>query len=237
MRVAIHHEKLIGMVRHIVEPAQISQHDLDRDIRAHLHHVEVHDRADRVFRVGHRRAELLALLHRQRLEDVLDDLPRQVRREIGDLVGVELLGRGDELVFVHARDERLAHGIGDFEQDLAVALGFHEIPYDEPLIQRERFEDVSDIGWMQPIELGLKRFQVARAQRVFHALACWRLVAREEILLQLQTAHELRHLLQQLLSGVGCFCALFHVPRSGDTVPRRRSRGSRGAFAPARAVL
>ena len=88
-----------------------------------LHVLEVHQRADHVVVERHRGAQLLALLDRQALEDVVHHLLRQVGRELGDLVGVERLGRGDELLGVHRRDQRLADGVGHLEQDLAVARG------------------------------------------------------------------------------------------------------------------
>jgi hypothetical protein len=72
--VAVDHEDLVGVVRQGVEAAQVPRHGVDPRILAHALHVEVHERAGRVLRVGHRRAQLLAFLDRQRLEDVPDDL-------------------------------------------------------------------------------------------------------------------------------------------------------------------
>ena len=80
-----------------------------------------------------------------------------------DLVGLERLGRGDELLGVHRRDQRLADRVGDLEQDLAVALGLDEVPDVEPLVERQRLEDVGDVGRVQPVELALQRAPVLRA--------------------------------------------------------------------------
>ena len=99
-----------------------------------------------------RRPQLLALLRRQGLENVLDHLARQVGREIGDLVGIELLGRRDQLFLVHVRDQRFAHRVGHLEQDLALALGLDQLPDDEPLFERQRLEDVGDVRGMQRVE-------------------------------------------------------------------------------------
>ena len=126
--VAVDDEQLVGLRRQLVEAAQIAQHDFERDVGPHGDVLEVHQRADHVVLEGHRRAQLLALLDRQALEYVVHHLLRQVGREIGDLVGFERLGRGDELFGVHRRDERLANGVGDLEQDVAVARGPHAGP-------------------------------------------------------------------------------------------------------------
>jgi hypothetical protein len=75
---AVDHEHLVGLRRQLVETAQVAQHHLQRDVGPHLHVVEVHQRADHVVVEGHRGAQLLALLDRQALEDVVDDLLREV---------------------------------------------------------------------------------------------------------------------------------------------------------------
>ena len=167
-------------------------------------HVEVHQRADRVLRVGHRSAQLLALLGGQRLEDVVYDLPRQVGREVGDLVGVELLGGGDQLALVHVRDQRLAHGIGDLEQDLAVALGLDQVPDSQTLVERQRLEDVGDIGRMQAVEQLLQRRQVLAVHQRLDQFLARTLLALHEVLHQLVAMQQLDDLLEmRLYSGTG----------------------------------
>jgi hypothetical protein len=78
-------------------------------------------------------------------------------RELGDLLGVERLGRGNELVGIHRRDERLAHRIGDLEQYLAVALRLDELPDVKALVEGKRFQNVGNVGGMQPVEPSLQR--------------------------------------------------------------------------------
>ena len=155
--VAVDDEHLVGLRRQLVEAAQIAEHDLERDVRPHGDVLEVHQRADHVVVEGHGRPQLLALLDRQALEHIVHHLLRQVGRELGDLVGFERFGRGDELLGVHRRDQRLADGVGDLEQDVAVARSADQIPDVEPLVERQRFEDVRDVGRMQPVELALQR--------------------------------------------------------------------------------
>ena len=125
-----------------------------------LHVLEIHQRADHVLLERHRRAQLLALLDRQPLEDVVDDLLRQVVGDLRELVGLERLGRGDELVGVHRLDQRFADGVGHLDQDLAVALGLDQVPDVQPLVERQRLEDVGDVGGMQPVQLALEQHAV-----------------------------------------------------------------------------
>ena len=98
--------------------------------------IEVHERADRTFRKRQRRAQALALLGRQRLHHLLDDARRQVRGDIGELVGLQRFRRGHQLARVHRLDERFAHRIGHLDQDLAVAVGLDQVPDREPLLER-----------------------------------------------------------------------------------------------------
>jgi hypothetical protein len=104
---------------------------------------------------------LFALLDGERLENILNDLPREIGREIRDLVGIELLGCGDELVLIHAGDEGLSHGIGYFQKDFAVTPGFYEIPYDQALVEWKCLEDIGDIGRMEAVEFESKLIEVA----------------------------------------------------------------------------
>ncbi len=121
------------MIGQIVQAPQVAQHHFQRDIVADGDQVEVHQRTDRILAVGHGGAQLFALLHRQRLEHVVHDVVGQVRRQVGELVGVERLGRGDQLLRLHVRDEGLAHRLGDFQQDLAIAIGLDQVPHAQAL--------------------------------------------------------------------------------------------------------
>jgi hypothetical protein len=131
----VDNEELVGVVGQFVEAAQVAQHHLERDVLADGDHLEIHQRPDGFLGVRHGSTQLLALLHRERLEDVLDDLLGEVGCEVGDLVGIELLGGGDQLLGLHVRDERRAHRVGDLEQDLAVAIGLDEVPDRQPVVR------------------------------------------------------------------------------------------------------
>ena len=97
---------------------------------------------------------MLALVGRQGVKHILDDLLGQIRRKVGDFIGVELLGRGNELLGVHALDEGFAYRIGYLEQDLPVTLRLDEIPNGQPLFIRQRFENIGDIRRVHFVELG-----------------------------------------------------------------------------------
>ena len=149
---AIHHEELIGVIGQLVHAAQIARRGLEGHVLAHRDVIEIHQRADRAFGIGERRAQPLALLDRQRLDHLLHDAGRQVRSDVGELVRLEGFGGGDQLRRIHAGDERFAHRLRDLEQDLAVAVGLHHVPHGEALLERQSLEDVSDVGRMQGIE-------------------------------------------------------------------------------------
>jgi hypothetical protein len=167
---AVDHENLVGVVGQFVEQAQIAQHDLERHVFAHRHHVEVHQRADRIVGVGHGGAQLFALFHVERAEHVLHDLDRQVGREVGQFVGIELFDCGDQLLRLHGVDQRLADRIRHLEQDFAVALGAHQIPHQQAVVRRQRFEDVGDVGRVHRVELFRQLAVVLLRHQRFHQL-------------------------------------------------------------------
>ena len=87
-----------------------------------------------------------------RLDDVLDHLFGQVRREVGDLVGIEVLGRGHDLGAVHVLQQRVANRVGHLEQDLAVAAAGHQPPCPEAILERQALEHIRDVGGMQLLQ-------------------------------------------------------------------------------------
>ena len=140
------------MIRKLVETPQVAQYDLERDVLADRDHLEVHQRTDRLLGVGHRRAQLRAFLAGQALPHLVDDVRRQVVRNGCDLVGLEALDRIDEFLAVHRGDQRLADRVIHLDQDLAVTVGLDAIPDDQTIVDRQRFEDVGDVGGVQPVE-------------------------------------------------------------------------------------
>jgi hypothetical protein len=119
--------------------------------------------------------------------------------EVGDLVGVELLGGGDQLVAVHRLDEGLAHRVGDLEQDLAVALGLDQVPDEEALVERQRLEDVGDVGRVQLVQLGAQLGDVLLVHQVLDQLVARHLLAVHQALDDAMARQQLLHLAQFLL--------------------------------------
>jgi hypothetical protein len=190
---------------------------------------KVHDRADRLLGIGHRRPQLLALFDRQRLEDVGDDALRQVGCQVGQFVGIERLGRRHQLGALHRLDQRLAHGIRDFEQDFAFALGLDQIPGDQTLIERQRFEDVGDVRRVHGRQLGLQFVQMLLVNDVLDQIVARPFLPMHQILDQLVPGKQHLHLGEALLQvfGVGDLVFFAHgaVPQRGHHSSTRQMAG------------
>ena len=209
------------MIGQFVETAQVAQHDFERHVLAHRHHVEVHQRADRILGVGHRGTQLLALLHVERTEHVLQHFARQVGREVGQLVGVELFGRGHQLVRFHRVDQRLAHRVRHFEQDFPVALRAHEIPHEQAVVQRQGFEQIGDVGRVHRVEpLRQLVVMLLRDQRLDQRVTRHFLPV-QKALYPLLTVEQRPHLLQAALHRVVVehFFAVGQKLNSGRCLP------------------
>ena len=149
---AIDDEKLIRMAGQLVQAAQVSRRRFHRHVVANGDVLEIHQRADRAFRIGERRAQPRAFFQRQRLHHLLHDAGREVCRDVGELVGFERLGRGDELGRIHRLDERLAYRLGNLDEDFAVAIGLDEVPDGKALFERQRLEQEGDVGRVERVE-------------------------------------------------------------------------------------
>ena len=78
-----------------------------------------------------------AFLCVERSEQFLNYIVRQVGRDVGDFVGIERLGGGQELGVVHARDQRFAHRVLHFEQNFTVAVGANLVPDQQTVSERK----------------------------------------------------------------------------------------------------
>ena len=203
------------MPRQFVQPSQVACDGFERHVLAHRHHVEVHERAHGVLGIGHCRAELLALFERERLDDVLDDVLGQVGRQVGELVGLQRLGRGHEFLGVHARDKRLAHRVGNLEQDLPVPIGLDEVPDHKPLLQRERLQDECDVGRVQALDLAAQFGKVLLVHHLLDEFVLRHVLPGDQALDDRVTMQELLHLAQVLLQ-VFDFKPVGKVGHGGD---------------------
>ena len=83
----------------------------------------------------------------------------------------------DQLLGVHRGDQRLADRIRDLDQDVAVAGRADEVPDVQPLVERQRLEDVRDVGRVQPVELALELRLVLLGDEALDELAATYVVA------------------------------------------------------------
>ena len=130
----------------------------------------------------------------------------QVGGEVGELVGVQGAGRRAQLGRLHVRDERLAHRLGDFQQDLAVAVGLDQVPHHETLVARQRLEDVGDVRRVQGVELLLQLGPVLLVDERLHQRLARHLLLVHETLdqaLLLQDRHDLLEVLLDALRRAG----------------------------------
>ena len=94
-------EYLVGVVGELRQAAQIAQDGLERHVVANPHHFEIHDGADRAFRIAHRFDEARALLDGQAFLHLADDIGRQVGCDVRQFVGVHALGGRHEILAIH----------------------------------------------------------------------------------------------------------------------------------------
>ncbi|MNP17988.1 hypothetical protein D3C76_1104410 [compost metagenome] len=156
------------MVRQLFQAAQVAQHHFQADVFADGDHLEVHQRTDLLLVIAQRRTHALALLGIEGFHQLVNNVTRQLRSQVGQLVGVHFLGGGEQFVIVHVGDQRLPHGVGHFQQDVAIAIRAHQLPDRQAVFQGQGFEDVGDVGGVQVIELALQLDEVLAVDQVFH---------------------------------------------------------------------
>ena len=100
----------------------------------------------------------------------MDDVTRQFGCQIRQLVGIHLLGRREDLMILHVGEQRLTHSVGHFEQDVAVTVRLDQLPDGKTIFQRKGFENVSDVGGVQIIELALQLGEVLPMHQTFDAV-------------------------------------------------------------------
>ena len=66
----------------------------------------------------------------------MNDVARQLRRQVCQLVGIHFLRCGKQFVIVHIGDQRFPNCVGHLEQDIAVSLGLDQLPDGQSLFER-----------------------------------------------------------------------------------------------------
>src|SRR5690606_12135444 len=225
--VVIHYEQLVGMTRQLLESAQITQDHLQAHILADRDHFEVHQGTDLILLIGQGRTDALTLLRIKGLHQLVDDVAGQLCSQVGQLVGIEILGGSQDFVIIHVGDQRLAYRIGNFEQDVTVALGLDQLPDGQAVIQRQRFKDVCNVCRVQRFQLALQLDEIlTMLQVVDQLLRLTDTLAVGKILNDLLTMQQFDNLRQTILETfLRLFCFYFS---HGALHPRRteRARGS-----------
>jgi hypothetical protein len=152
--VALRHQQRTG--RRPAQAAQIAQHGVQARIGAHADDVRIHERTDAALRKVQRGLHALALRALQCAQNLRDYLGGQFRDQFYQFVGLEVIGRLDDLAAVHVREQGVAHRVRDLQQYGAVALRGHQPPYATALVEREVFEDEGDVRRVQAVDAGLQ---------------------------------------------------------------------------------
>ena len=220
MFVAVHDEELVGVVGQFVEAAQVAQHDFQGHVLAHGDHVEVHDGAHRIVRVGHRRPQFFALLHRQGLENVGDDPCGRSGARSAQFVGIEGFGGGHHLFGRPIDSMRLPNGVRDLEQDFAFALGLDQIPGDQSFIGgRASRMKATSAGCIGSSFSGVRQMLLMH-QTLDQVVARPRFLAMNQVLNQFVPGEQGLHLGEALLQ-------VFGIGEGGPSLMVRRRKGAR----------
>jgi hypothetical protein len=98
---AVDDDDLIDLLGQVLALAQVAQHDLDLDVVTNADDVEIHQRAYRALGKGQHALQFGAFPAVHRIEQFEDRVAWQVGHEIGDLVGIQVLGRIDDVAAGH----------------------------------------------------------------------------------------------------------------------------------------
>src|SRR3546814_20828233 len=104
----------------------------------------VHQATGAVLGVGQHLLQALAVFAVHGLQDLVDHRLGEVLDQVGEVVDVQVLDRGDDLVRIHVRDQALADLVADAQQHLAVVLGVHQAPHPGALAGWRRFGQAAD---------------------------------------------------------------------------------------------
>ena len=163
---AIDHEETVGLFGYLAAAAQVALDHLQAHVRAHRHHVQVHETARGVLRVGEDGLEAVALLGVERFEHFLDDRLRQVLQDVGRVVVVHLACDLGERRRFHPQHARGAHRVFRFREDLRAHPGVETFPEHVSLRHRQGLEEQRDVGRVHSVEDAAHPVEVAAFQRV-----------------------------------------------------------------------
>ncbi len=138
--------------------------------------------------------QLFALFQRQRTEYVCDHFLRKVRGQIGNLVGVELLGCRQQFFGIHVGNQGLANGIGHLEKNVAVEVGLDQIPHSHAFFERQLLENGSNVCRMKLVEFVFQFRDVLLLYQPLHELLARHVLFVHESLDELMLLQDGAHL-------------------------------------------
>ena len=165
--VFVHHEDFVGVVRQPVEAAQVAQHDFAGNVGADADGFKVHDSADLVVVVRHGSLHLGAFFFVAVFQHFADHVGRQIVRQIGQIVRVHVFHGRHEFLRVHAFDKAFAHGVGHFQQYVAVFFGNGEFPHQNAFFGRQVFQYGGHVCRVQFVQDADQHLQLRVDSRLF----------------------------------------------------------------------
>ncbi len=200
--IVVDHKKLVGMTWQLLEPTKITQHHFQADVFADGDHLEVHQRANLLLVIGQRRTNALTLLTVKGFHQLVDDVSRQLGGQVGELVGIHLLGGGQEFVIVHVGDQCFSYRVGNFKEDVAVTLGLDQLPDGQAIVQGQGFKDIGDVGGVQIVKLALQLDKVLPMNQVFYPILMQAFLTMSQIFDHSLAMQQLNDLSEAVLQAV-----------------------------------
>src|SRR5690606_21969817 len=118
------HNQAVGHRRQGTVPAQVTQDNVDGDVRAHRYRVGVHQAAGGVFRVGEYLFYPLPVLLVHGVQDFLDHRIRQLLQQVGQVVRFEVFQQVGQFLGIELAQEVgpdvVRHVLEDFTFQLFV---------------------------------------------------------------------------------------------------------------------
>ena len=148
-------EQAVGALGQLAAHAQVTHHGFDRDVGAHRDGIEVHETAGAVLLEAQHGGEAGAILRVHGVQHALVEGFGQVADQVGQVVDLHALGRGDQLLCVHAADQLGAHFLVELDQHVAFDLGVDELPDDLALGRRQRLDQRGDLRRVHRVDHAL----------------------------------------------------------------------------------
>ena len=88
----------------------------------------------------------------ERLQNFLGNRFGKVDQQVGKVVNLHSLGRGNQLCRLHAFNQAIANLIGDLDKDITFDIRIDDFPEHCALFTRQGLQQSGNFGWMQAID-------------------------------------------------------------------------------------